>query len=162
MIRKTLTVLSLIGLLLSVGMWAGVTEVFGMTETIGNHLCICKRGVLLTFTPTLPMRRHVSGFIEETRTPADARLAWVMYQQKAVEVMNRYWESWSPSFRWNGQYRLGYLPFWIPTLCFAIYPAYLLTPLHHRRKRRKLGLCLKCGYDLRGSEERCPECGRTL
>lgn len=86
MIRKTLTILSLLGLLLSVGAWAGVTEVFGMTEFIGNHLCICKRGVLLTFTPSLPMRRHVSDFIEETRTPADARLAWVMHQQEAVEV----------------------------------------------------------------------------
>jgi hypothetical protein len=28
-------------------------------------------------------------------------------------------------------------------------------------KRKRNGLCLKCGYDLRGSSEACPECGTT-
>ena len=34
----------------------------------------------------------------------------------------------------------------------------VLRPRVGFRKRKKLGLCMQCGYDLRGSGERCPEC----
>ncbi len=30
-----------------------------------------------------------------------------------------------------------------------------------REARTNLGLCVKCGYDLHGAKERCPECGET-
>ena len=53
-------------------------------------------------------------------------------------------------------------PLWIPPVLFSAYPLYLISGVRRRRERKKLGLCLKCGYDLRGSKERCPECGEAI
>ncbi len=51
------------------------------------------------------------------------------------------------------------VPLWIPTVSFATMFWWSFLPIHRRRKRKKLGLCLKCGYNLEGlTEPRCPEC----
>jgi len=54
-----------------------------------------------------------------------------------------------------------YFPIWLPAILFAIAPTYwfLFAPHRRRAKRAKLGLCPTCGYDLRASPDRCPECG---
>jgi hypothetical protein len=43
-----------------------------------------------------------------------------------------------------------------------ILPVKFLISLIRRRRRRRRGCCPWCGYDLRASEERCPECGEGV
>ena len=49
-------------------------------------------------------------------------------------------------------------PMWIPAALFAAVPAGRLVRRLNRR-RRAAGLCARCGYDLRATPGRCPECG---
>ena len=54
------------------------------------------------------------------------------------------------------------IPCWMPTLLLLIPPAIAgrrLPRAWARHRRRRRGLCSDCGYDLRASGERCPECG---
>jgi hypothetical protein len=63
---------------------------------------------------------------------------------------------------------------WIP--CWAVVAAGMVVPaawiafvavpwvwrLRAELARRRVGLCGRCGYDMRASKERCPECGTMV
>lgn len=51
------------------------------------------------------------------------------------------------------------VPYWLPALISLLLPAFSLAAAVRRRRRRRRGCCARCGYDLRGSPDRCPECG---
>jgi 4-amino-4-deoxy-L-arabinose transferase-like glycosyltransferase len=51
------------------------------------------------------------------------------------------------------------LPMWMVAAPAAVLPLIRLRRGWRARRRRVEGLCLVCGYDLRATPDRCPECG---
>ncbi len=53
--------------------------------------------------------------------------------------------------------------FWPPALLLALPLAISANPWSQRRRRAKQVLCIRCGYDLSGTDHTlCPECGNEI
>ena len=150
MIRKTLTIVSLIGLLLSVGLW-GVSywDVSAMFIRRAEGVDIYLSQGCLQFS--------YSAYVGGPRQPTNG-LYVGRFRFDTIWMPPNYYTSGSPRF----PSLVVYVPVNLLALAFLILSGYLLAPTHRRRKRKKLRLCVKCGYDLRGSKDRCPECGEEF
>jgi hypothetical protein len=77
-----------------------------------------------------------------------------------------YWSPRTPiPFTAGSTYRLIQISLWPIAALFALFAApaaaWRLYGARQRARRRRRGLCPSCGYDLRGTPDRCPECGVT-
>ena len=129
MIRKFLTIFSLLGLLFSVWLgWACQYGKIGYVVASGNTLYASNARIRL------------------------GRVTWEKIP--ASETGFYYLRSWATTD--DVQISVS-----VPMAFFAVCFLYFFLSLHpmRRRKRKKLGLCIECGYNLRGlTELRCPEC----
>jgi len=51
------------------------------------------------------------------------------------------------------------VPLWLPILLAAAPPSLFAASVLRRRRRIQMKRCALCGYDLRMTPDRCPECG---
>jgi predicted amidophosphoribosyltransferase len=49
------------------------------------------------------------------------------------------------------------VPHWLAVAVMSVLP---VLAIGARRRRRDPSICATCGYDLRATPQRCPECGR--
>jgi len=109
-----------------------------------------------------------------SRDPLAAKLAWVKRVNTARRAVGRRFTIGRNLFLdRDAQGRTGIAgdayfvaaPYWGVAGILAVWPAWYFTRVRKRHRqldRRRRGLCPVCGYDLRASPERCPECGAGI
>jgi hypothetical protein len=113
-----------------------------------------------------PYRNLPAGLIYE-RTGAYGMSPW---KTLGFHVSSRSYRQTNPDPRPGLQYTVEgsitemLIPYWFPTLLLAVLPTFWVGLRARRRRKRRIamGLCRTCGYDLRESKERCPECGTVI
>jgi hypothetical protein len=54
------------------------------------------------------------------------------------------------------------LPHWLLLVVLGVLPVIRITRFIRRRRQHREGCCQTCGYDLRATPDRCPECGTVV
>lgn len=137
--RKVVLVLSVAGLFLSLGVWA--MSYLNITYSATNTQTVLSYGRI---------NWHVHKWYKNRQT---------RWEVQGLLTNRPFHTTWRPHVDWTNKMIRFVVPMWIPTLAFgSLLCGCLSLPVFRRRRRRKRGLCVNCGYDLRGSSERCPEC----
>jgi hypothetical protein len=60
-----------------------------------------------------------------------------------------------------GEFVDAFWPFWISYIVTALSVGWTLSRVRLFERREAMGQCAQCGYDLRATPDRCPECGQV-
>jgi len=154
------------------------SSTFRITEHGSNRICIyLTRGQIAAYYSS-EWYAHIRQYqiaLERHGLPEEPQKGW--YRTSAEGTLNPAGGKTAPAFHWSstadGTRERGWrtrhfavvFPIWAALALFAIPGITLLLIVSRHRKimelRRRAGRCLVCGYDLRASPDRCPECGNA-
>jgi hypothetical protein len=129
----------------------------GVLWTGGGHVAAGRMAYADGSEPGNPKRPEVTwawGSSDRQVDPADLPNSVPSKHWAGFGVAGREMATHAHEWRW-----LVWFPLWLPACLFAGVPALRLYRRVRRRRRNRGGLCSRCGYDLRATPGRCPECG---
>ena len=88
---------------------------------------------------------------------------WSLEETAATPAFGQIIKRWSYLHAWYW-HRTIWFPHWLIVMLASIYPLLQIGLTVQRRRRPTGGArhCDSCGYDLRASTNRCPECGLVV
>jgi hypothetical protein len=115
----------------------------------------CEGGVLLLQAMSRPQPATAAG---PPLLPNDLR--WGYRRSRPRLDLPRFARRASPKA--GGVDRWLTLPCWLLMLPAGAFGGWMLRGWLRTRRAARLGRCSRCGYDLRATPERCPECGQPV
>jgi hypothetical protein len=97
------------------------------------------------------------GWFTFTDTPSLQNAVSIINDRRFLDDALRQRLAFPRVYSASGDYHF-YAPLWLVTLSSGVF-AVMLFVSHRRNRPVEEGRCAVCGYDLRATPDRCPECG---
>ncbi len=134
---------------------------FHFAIVTGEQLMLSQRGTIPADTTTYSGLTRIGPFSHYGRSQP-LHVMFVEGLTGSHQFLGSTFETIQSAPGWAGHpftvHRLR-ISYWLAAALFALMPAVFIIRTIRQRMRYKPGQCRKCGYDLRATPDRCPECG---